>query len=97
MSLTNNDRVNTASFTREIRDLTGTRLRLVLAVGSAGFLLFSALDFIIAPVLFERLLSIRALTLLGFLGVFLIARRDAENRWSEPLGVLTLLWSAISI
>jgi signal transduction histidine kinase len=86
-----------SSFAQEIRDLTGSRLRLVLLVGAVGFPLFSVLDFIVDPVLFSKLLSMRALTLLGFGLIYLLARKDRANTMSEALGVVTLLCSAVSI
>ena len=60
---------------------------------------FSALflDLIIDPVLFEKLVWIRALTVFGFGLVYLANRRDKQNQWAELLGIVTLMFSAASI
>ena len=51
------ERGQAPSFEREIQDLTGSRLRLTVFIGVIGFSLFSVLDLIIDPVLFEKLVS----------------------------------------
>jgi|GEM_PF-4927062 len=91
------ERGQAPSFEREIKDLTDSRLKLTVFIGVIGFSLFAVLDRIIDPVLFEKLVWIRGLTVLGFGLVYLASLKDQENRWAETLGIVTFMFSAASI